>query len=189
MTLPPTSCQLSTWKAPLLKTRSWHWDQNQINICSSWAAYSAPETMVEEKHPNLRGNALNLTALFGSTYLCKSAFSRFNIIKTKYRSAITDSHLAACLRLATGCYTPDYEKLAASSQCQVFHWVRKWFHCFKLRDSPVLLYIWFNFLFGSYRGNCLSNRLVRVWERDCDARYSGCVAARKCFVKLVTAEG
>jgi len=76
--------------------------------------------MVEEKHLNLRGNALNLTALFGSTYLCKSTFSHLKIIKTKYRSAVTDSHLAACPRLATGGYTPDYEKLAASSQCQVF---------------------------------------------------------------------
>jgi len=65
-------------------------------------------------------NTLNLTALFGSTYLCKSAFSHLKMIKTRYKLAETDSHLAACLRHATGGYTLGYEKLAASSQCQVF---------------------------------------------------------------------
>lgn len=77
--------------------------------------------LVVEKYPNLRRCALNLTALFGSTYLCESAFSHMKIIKSKYRSTMTDDHLAACLRLATSSYTPDYEKLASSSQCQVSH--------------------------------------------------------------------
>ena len=76
---------------------------------------------VEEKYPNLRRCALNLTALFGSTYLCESAFSYMKIIKSKNRSTMTDDHLAACLRLATSSYTPDYENLASSSQCQVSH--------------------------------------------------------------------
>ena len=35
----------------------------------------------------------SLTALFGSTYLCESAFSHVTIIKSKYRSTITDDHL------------------------------------------------------------------------------------------------
>lgn len=77
--------------------------------------------LVEEKYPNLRRCALNLTSLFGSTYLCESAFSDMKIIKSKCRSTMTDHHLAACLRLATSSYTPDYEKLASSSQCQVSH--------------------------------------------------------------------
>lgn len=77
--------------------------------------------LTEQKYPNLRRCALNLTALFGSTYLCESAFSHMKIIKSKYRATMTDDHLAACLRLATSSYTPDYEKLASSSQCQVSH--------------------------------------------------------------------
>ena len=77
--------------------------------------------LVEEKYPNLRRCSLNLTALFGSTYLCESAFSHIKIIKSKNRSTMTDDHLAACLRLATISYTPDYEKPASSSQCQVSH--------------------------------------------------------------------
>ncbi|CAL9685305.1 unnamed protein product [Knipowitschia caucasica] len=76
--------------------------------------------LVEEKYHNVRRCALNLTSLFGSTYLCESAFSHMKIIKSKYRSTMTDDHLATCLRLATTSYTPDYEKLA-SSQCQVSH--------------------------------------------------------------------
>ena len=79
------------------------------------------ELLLEEKYPNLRRCALNLTALFGSTYLCESAFSHMKYIKSKYRSTMTDEHLAACLRLAISTYTPDYEKLASSSQCQVSH--------------------------------------------------------------------
>lgn len=77
--------------------------------------------MQKEKYPNLRQTAKNLTALFGSTYLCESAFSHMKIIKSKYRSTMTDDHLAACLRLALSSYCPDYEKLASSSQCQKSH--------------------------------------------------------------------
>ena len=78
--------------------------------------------LVEEKYPNLRRCALNLTVLFGSTNLCESAFLHIKIIKSKFRSTMTDDHLAACLRLATSSYTPDYEKLASYSQYQVSHW-------------------------------------------------------------------
>lgn len=79
------------------------------------------ELLLQEKYPNLRRCAMNFTALFGSTYLCESAFSHMKIIKSKYRSTMTDDHLVACLRLATSCYNPDYEKLASSSQCQRSH--------------------------------------------------------------------
>lgn len=70
-----------------------------------------------EKYPNMRKCATSLTALFGSTYLCESAFSLMKIIKSKYRSTMTDHHLEACLRLATSSYCPDYATLADSIQC------------------------------------------------------------------------
>uniref|UniRef100_H2Z397 HAT C-terminal dimerisation domain-containing protein n=1 Tax=Ciona savignyi TaxID=51511 RepID=H2Z397_CIOSA len=54
----------------------------------------------EEKYPNIRKCAISLTAFFGSTYLCESAFSYMKIIKSKYRSTMTDEHLEVCLRLA-----------------------------------------------------------------------------------------
>uniref|UniRef100_A0A087XA81 HAT C-terminal dimerisation domain-containing protein n=1 Tax=Poecilia formosa TaxID=48698 RepID=A0A087XA81_POEFO len=55
--------------------------------------------LTEGKYPNMRKCATSLTALFGSTYLCESAFSHMKIIKSKYRSSMTDAHLEACLKL------------------------------------------------------------------------------------------
>lgn len=77
--------------------------------------------LLKQKYPNLRRCALNLTALFGSIYLCEAAFSHMKIMKSKYRSTMTDDHLVACLRIATSSYCPDYEKLASSSQCHRSH--------------------------------------------------------------------
>uniref|UniRef100_A0A669C9P0 HAT C-terminal dimerisation domain-containing protein n=1 Tax=Oreochromis niloticus TaxID=8128 RepID=A0A669C9P0_ORENI len=56
--------------------------------------------LTEVKYPNMRKCAASLTALFGSTYLCESSFSHMKIIKSKYRSTMTDEHLEVCLRLA-----------------------------------------------------------------------------------------
>lgn len=66
----------------------------------------------EQKYHNLRKCAFNL---------CERAFSHMKIIKSKYRSTMTDDHLLACLRLAASSYCSDYEKLAASSHCQRSH--------------------------------------------------------------------
>ena len=59
-----------------------------------------------------------LTALFGSTYLCESAFFRVKIIKSKYNSTITDNHLKACLKLATSSNCLDNATQADSIQCE-----------------------------------------------------------------------
>lgn len=37
-----------------------------------------------------------MTALFGSAYLCESAFSHRKSIKSKYRSTMTDDHIEVC---------------------------------------------------------------------------------------------
>ena len=74
--------------------------------------------LTEEKYPNMRKCAISLTAFFGSTYLCESAFSYMKIIKSKYRSTMTDEHLEVCLRLAISSYCPDYASLADSIQCK-----------------------------------------------------------------------
>ena len=49
--------------------------------------------LIEDKYPNIRKCATFLTALFGSTYLCESAFSYKKIVKSKNRSTMTDEHL------------------------------------------------------------------------------------------------
>ncbi|XP_068601877.1 general transcription factor II-I repeat domain-containing protein 2B-like [Brachionichthys hirsutus] len=74
--------------------------------------------LTEEKYPNMRKCAASFTALCGSTYLCESALSHMKIIKSKYRSTMTDEHLEVCLRLAVSSYCPDYASLADSSQCK-----------------------------------------------------------------------
>lgn len=74
--------------------------------------------LTEKKYPNMRKCATSLTALFGSTYLCESAFSHMKIIKSQYRSTMTDEHLEMCLRLAVSSYRPDYASLADSMQCK-----------------------------------------------------------------------
>ncbi|CAG9791321.1 unnamed protein product [Diatraea saccharalis] len=73
--------------------------------------------LTQEKYPSLQQIAQQLTALFGSTYLCESAFSEMKIIKSKYRNRLTDEHLSSCLRLALTKYVPSYEKLAENTQC------------------------------------------------------------------------
>ncbi|XP_049331881.1 zinc finger BED domain-containing protein 5-like [Astyanax mexicanus] len=95
--------------------------QNDIEIKSRATHGISDEfwnLLLKEKYPSLRQCALNMTSLFRSTYLCESAFSHMKIIKSKYRTTLTDDHLAACLRLALSSYCLDYEKLADSSQCQ-----------------------------------------------------------------------
>lgn len=74
--------------------------------------------LTEEMYPNMRKCATAMTALFGSAYLCESAFSRMKTIKSKYRSTMTDDHLEVFSRLAVSSYCPDYASLAASIQCK-----------------------------------------------------------------------
>ena len=57
--------------------------------------------LTEEKYPNLRKCATSLTALFGTTYLCESAFFHMKVIKSNTGTTMTDDHLEVCLRMAT----------------------------------------------------------------------------------------
>uniref|UniRef100_A0A3Q3E7E7 SPIN-DOC-like zinc-finger domain-containing protein n=1 Tax=Labrus bergylta TaxID=56723 RepID=A0A3Q3E7E7_9LABR len=74
-----------------------------------------------EKFPLLTTCALRVSAYFGSTYLCEMTFSQMKIIKTKYRSRLTDRHLTDCLRLAVCSYEPNYKALTDSIQSQPSH--------------------------------------------------------------------
>jgi len=75
--------------------------------------------LLEEKYPNIKRRAFYILSYFGSTYLCESVFSHMKIIKSRYRSVMTDQHLLACSRHATTSYCLHYEELPTSSQCQV----------------------------------------------------------------------
>ena len=97
--------------------------QNDIEIKSKASTEREKiwKLLLKEKYPNTKRCAFYILCCFGSTYLCESAFSHMNIIKSRYRSVMTDQHLLACLKLATTSYCVSYEELATSSQCQVSH--------------------------------------------------------------------
>lgn len=76
-------------------------------------------------YPGLESVALHLTAFFGSTYLCESAFSQMKRIKSRYRSRMTDKHLKYCLHmcltnleLSFSRLTQDMQPHATTSHCQ-----------------------------------------------------------------------
>jgi len=45
--------------------------------------------------------------IFGSTYLCEQFFSKMNIIKSRYKSRLTDENLNMHSRVATSSVRPD----------------------------------------------------------------------------------
>lgn len=74
-------------------------------------------SMSGDKYPCLKQVALQITASFGSTYLCETTFSHMKIIKSKYRTRLTGEHLVSCLRLAISSKMPSFEKFAEDHQC------------------------------------------------------------------------
>ncbi len=74
-------------------------------------------SMVEpENCRNLCQAALKIAALFGST-----AFSDMNVMKSKFRTKLTDEHLKDSIRVNLSGYIPSYSSLVGSMQCQVSH--------------------------------------------------------------------
>ena len=79
-------------------------------------------TLVNAKQfPLLKEVYQRIHSCFGSTYLCESGFSTMRILKSKYRSRLTDSHLNDCMRMAITNYTPEISKLAEAMQNQPSH--------------------------------------------------------------------
>lgn len=78
-------------------------------------------TVDREKFPLLKKAAYKIESFFGSTYLCESLFSNMNLIKSRYRSRLTDEHLYDCLLTGLSSYAPNYEALANEMQCQRSH--------------------------------------------------------------------
>jgi len=76
---------------------------------------------VKQKYSGVCTAAKKVASLFGSTYLCESAFSDMNFIKNKHSTRLTDAHLKDSLTVAVSSYTPDYNTLVNSMQCQSSH--------------------------------------------------------------------
>ncbi|XP_050059754.1 general transcription factor II-I repeat domain-containing protein 2A-like [Aphis gossypii] len=83
----------------------------QLELCNLQADMSlitrdkkGPEffkLLSKEKFPNLRDFGLKMTSMFGSTYICESAFSYMKYIKNPNRSNLPDSTLRHLMRLST----------------------------------------------------------------------------------------
>jgi len=71
--------------------------------------------------PTLHRLAVQILAMFGSTYCCESAFSTMNFVKNKFRSCMTSKHLHHCLRLAITPLVPRFRELARSKKCNFSH--------------------------------------------------------------------
>ncbi|XP_067936955.1 EPM2A-interacting protein 1-like [Watersipora subatra] len=72
-------------------------------------------------YPALHKHALRMVSLFGSTYLCEQFFSRMKHTKSKYRTGLTDEHLAQQLRVSFSDTKPDLDRIVREKQYQVAH--------------------------------------------------------------------
>ena len=72
----------------------------------------------ETAFPGLRKVALYTLTMFGSTYGCEAAFSAMNIIKSKYRSRLTNEHLHLCMRMALTSFQPRFKLLPGQAGAQ-----------------------------------------------------------------------
>uniref|UniRef100_A0A6P7GDQ8 General transcription factor II-I repeat domain-containing protein 2B-like n=1 Tax=Diabrotica virgifera virgifera TaxID=50390 RepID=A0A6P7GDQ8_DIAVI len=71
--------------------------------------------------PNLHELALRYCCRFGSTYVCEQMCSIMNIIKSKYRSRLTDMHLKNLILLASSEINPNIDELIKKIQVQIPH--------------------------------------------------------------------
>ncbi|MBN3270988.1 GTD2B protein, partial [Polyodon spathula] len=101
--------QLVTWKNQI--SQSNHTDfpsckslleELDIKIQFSDAEYSAKlDLHLEEFDQRLQISESKEMALFSSTSICENLFSTMNINKSKYRTKLCDTHLAAILKVST----------------------------------------------------------------------------------------
>ncbi|XP_029656654.1 uncharacterized protein LOC115230655 [Octopus sinensis] len=77
--------------------------------------------MSQEKYPILIDSYQRILSCFGSTYLSETSFSSMKMIKSQYRTRLTDDHLGDCMRIAISLYEPEFEIIASELQCQKSH--------------------------------------------------------------------
>jgi hypothetical protein len=75
----------------------------------------------DSKFPTIKGLATKMLTVFGSTYICEQTFSRMKLIKSKFRTTMTDDYLHHCLRISVTNFPTDINPLAAKLQPQASH--------------------------------------------------------------------
>ena len=69
----------------------------------------------------LRELARETLVLFGSAYVCESAFSMMKYLKNEYRTRLLDGNLESQLKLMVSREVPDFARLSARMQDQGSH--------------------------------------------------------------------
>jgi hypothetical protein len=85
-------------------------------LCDFWI-----NLVPQARFKNPRAIAMLLLTMFPSTYICESAFSAMNAIKSQDRNRLSNAHLGQCLRIATTDYKPDIRKVASSRRAHFSH--------------------------------------------------------------------
>ena len=73
--------------------------QNDLRLKAFQAAPNVWCLVDTKKYSDVCTSAMKVGSLFGSIYLCESAFSDINLIKNKHRTRLTDAHLQDSLRV------------------------------------------------------------------------------------------
>ncbi|XP_068246863.1 zinc finger BED domain-containing protein 5-like [Palaemon carinicauda] len=84
---------------------------NDLDLETFWIIYHSV-------YPLISHQALRVLTMFGSTYLCETAFSTLTAIKTKYRNRLD---VEDDLRCALSNIKPRIQDLVSKKQCQVSH--------------------------------------------------------------------
>ena len=79
------------------------------------------EYIHEDKFPILKQMAMRIAAAIGTTYLCKSFFSKLKIVKSKNRNKLTDENMTSQLRYAVSKLPVDIRKMSNNIQKQASH--------------------------------------------------------------------
>jgi hypothetical protein len=61
----------------------------------------------DSKFLNIKRLATKMLTVFGSNYICEQTFSRMKLIKSKFRTRITEDHLHHCLRISVTSFPTD----------------------------------------------------------------------------------
>jgi hypothetical protein len=75
----------------------------------------------DSKFPNIKGLATKMLTVFGSICICELTFSRMKLIKSKFRTKMTNDHLHHCLRVSVTNFPTDINLLAAKLQPRASH--------------------------------------------------------------------
>ena len=74
-----------------------------------------------EEYRNIKRLAFYVLTMFPSTYVCESAFSSMNAIKTHERNRLTHTNLENCLRIKLTSITPDIKRIVTEGKCHFSH--------------------------------------------------------------------